>query len=380
MYCLKVEDFIDVKENRSSFDINDMVHICKRKNNTKRQYLFVNKCQAKHYPISPKLTLKLFDELYDEITKKISKDERILVVGFAETATGIAQRVTHKSVLDEKINVVYHLQTTREEIETPIKTINFDEEHSHAVTQKLYYKDDITEYDRVLFIEDEITTGNTILNFIAQFRKINPKTKYAVASILNWQNEENTKKYTDEDIETIYLVRGNIKNNLPEIKIEEDEVLLNMNSNQREESGVLKDTLNPRTGLTRKEFKEYIDIHLDKLQSEFGAWWGEKVAVIGTEENMYLPILIADWLGENTVVRATTRSPIIVSKENGYLIYNGIQISSAYDSERVNYLYNINKNYKKALVVIEEATMTFKEDLRDGLKALDVDNVVFEKQ
>ena len=66
MYCLRVEDFIDVKENKSSFELNDMVHICKRKNNTKRQYLFVNKYQAKHYPVSPKMALKLFDELYEE--------------------------------------------------------------------------------------------------------------------------------------------------------------------------------------------------------------------------------------------------------------------------------------------------------------------------
>lgn len=382
MYCLRVEDFIDVKENKSSFELNDMVHICKRKNNTKRQYLFVNKYQAKHYPVSPKIALKLFDELYEEITKKITNTERILVVGFAETATGIAQRITHKSILEEgkwkSLNIVYHLQTTREDIDTNKETIKFDEEHSHAVTQKLFYGSDVPIYDRVLFIEDEITTGNTILNFIEQFRKLNPGAKYAVASILNWQNEENSKRYEKERIDTIYLVKGNIKENLPEIELEENEVLIKTDcSNDKK---VLGSCNNPRVGMTRSDFKEYIEFHFDRLQSAFAAWWGDRVMVIGTEENMYLPILIANWLGDNATVRSTTRSPITVSKEDGYLIYNGIQIPSAYDTERTTYLYNIDSTYEKALVVLERATLGFKECIRDGLKELGVEKTVFEKQ
>lgn len=383
MYCLKVEDFIDVKENKSSFPVNEMVHICKRKNNAKRQYLFVNRYQAKHYPISPKLTLKLFDELYDEITKKIDKNERILVVGFAETATGIAQRITHKSIIDEDegnktLNIVYHLQTTREDIDTTKETIKFDEEHSHAVTQKLFYGEDVPVYDRVLFVEDEITTGNTILNFIEQFKKINPGAKYAVASILNWQNEENSKRYEKEKIDTIYLIKGCIKENLPEINLEENEVLIKYYSN--EDKKILNSYSNPRVGMTREDFKEYIEFHFDRMQSNFAPWWGERVMIIGTEENMYLPILIANWLGDNTTVRSTTRSPITVSKEDGYLIYNGIQIPSAYDTNRTTYLYNIDNTYKKALIVLERATLGFKECIRDGLRELGVDKVIFEKQ
>ena len=38
MYNLKVADFVDIKENLSSFDVEDMVHICKRKNNAKIRY------------------------------------------------------------------------------------------------------------------------------------------------------------------------------------------------------------------------------------------------------------------------------------------------------------------------------------------------------
>ena len=43
MYNIKVQDSVDIKEVKTSFDINDLIHICKRCNNTKREYLFVNK-------------------------------------------------------------------------------------------------------------------------------------------------------------------------------------------------------------------------------------------------------------------------------------------------------------------------------------------------
>ncbi len=132
--------------------------------------------------------------------------------------------------------------------------------------------------------------------------------------------------------------------------------------------------------MTRSDFKEYIEFHFDRLQSAFAAWWGDRVMVIGTEENMYLPILIANWLGDNATVRSTTRSPITVSKEDGYLIYNGIQIPSVYDTERTTYLYNIDSTYEKALVVLERATLGFKECIRDGLKELGVEKTIFEKQ
>ena len=84
-YLLKVEDFVNIEENKSSFVINDMVAICKRSNNPNRDYLFVNKYQAKHYPVKAHNTLQLFSELYQEIKRQIPSDKRILVVGFSES-------------------------------------------------------------------------------------------------------------------------------------------------------------------------------------------------------------------------------------------------------------------------------------------------------
>ena len=50
-----------------------------------------------------------------------------------------------------------------------LQILFFSEAHSHATEQKLV-KDDIdrviNDIDRIVFIEDEVTTGNTIMNII----------------------------------------------------------------------------------------------------------------------------------------------------------------------------------------------------------------------
>ena len=114
MYDIRVEDFIDVKSNKSPFDLNDLIHICKRVNNSKREYLFVNRYQGKHIPESPYNITSLFDSFVAEVKANIKPSEKVIVVGFAETATGIAEYLTYKLSLDKeyKNTIVYHLQTS----------------------------------------------------------------------------------------------------------------------------------------------------------------------------------------------------------------------------------------------------------------------------
>ena len=75
-------------------------------------------------------------------------------MGFAETATAIGAQAAITVGAD-------YIQTTREVI-PGVNYLFFSEEHSHATEQKLV-KDDIdraaAETDRIIFIEDEVTTG-----------------------------------------------------------------------------------------------------------------------------------------------------------------------------------------------------------------------------
>ena len=151
------------------------------------------------------------------------------------------------------------------------------------------------EFNRVIFIEDEITTGKTILNFISEFSKINPKCKYSVASILNWQNKESIKTYEDMDIDRIYLVSGELKDNVPSIDIEENEVedfFTNQNSNNVKISSMYESEIhNARLGLLNEDFEKQLDIMTDinmciaeMIDKE------DSIMVVGTEEFMFYPI------------------------------------------------------------------------------------------
>lgn len=378
-YQLKINDFVNVIENKSSFNPDDLIHICKRYKNPKRDYLFVNKYQAKHYPSQANTTIQLFKELYEQIKKHLSSQERVLIIAFAETATAIGQAIMHFSLENDNLNAVFYLQTTREDLNTSIQTLSFEEEHSHATNQKLYYREDIPEYDTILFIEDEITTGNTILNFITEFKKLNKKTKYAVASILNWQNKSHASTYREENIDTIYLIKGQLKDDVPSISI--DYQNLPENNLDQNEKVTLSSKNNPRLGLTQTEFRNYsksLETLISKLDDYPLDSDSYKVRVIGTEENMWLPILLALHIGAK--VRSTTRSPIAISPEDNYLIKNAIHLPSAYNSQRSTYLYNVTEEVDRYIIVYEEMTKAFEESIREQLQPYSRQEIIFIQQ
>ena len=108
---------------KNNYKEEDLVVIAKRENNTKRTYLVVNKLQGKHIPVSPSKALAMFDTLAD-ILKNRYQNEKVLFVGFAETATAIGARVANT------FGGIY-IQTTREKI-PDVDYLFFTESHSHA--------------------------------------------------------------------------------------------------------------------------------------------------------------------------------------------------------------------------------------------------------
>ena len=101
----------------------DLVKIAKRENNTKRNYLVVDPLQGKHIPVVPSKALDLFAALADTFREKY-KDEKLLLVGFAETATAIGAQAAITVGAD-------YIQTTREVI-PGVNYLFFSEEHRAA--------------------------------------------------------------------------------------------------------------------------------------------------------------------------------------------------------------------------------------------------------
>lgn len=358
----EIKNFIDLKENKSKLNsVDEIVGVCKRINNSKRDFLFVNKFQGKHVPQSPSRVLKLFDEFAQNI--KI-KDEKVLVIGFAETATAIGNYVSAKLP-----NCIYEMQTTREIIHNQEPIVEFKEEHCHAPTQLLYGdKKMLFEAQTVLFVEDEITTGKTIINFINELNKINPNLKYAVASILNWQDEESSALYKKLNIDTYYLIKGEIKDLTAKVDIvSESEFSIENNTTDKIRCTQVKSEYCSleKTRLGRNPIKDielygeslYNEIlKSSELLNEISKTENKNILVMGTEELMYEPLLLANYLEKNTnnivLYHATTRSPIEVSNQDGYILKKKFKFSSCYDQNRTTYIYNLDK-YDYVLIVTD---------------------------
>ena len=340
------------------YELEDILKVAKRYNNNKRSYILVNPLQGKHMPISPKIALKMMDYLGKKVAR-LCKGETKLVIGFAETATAIGAMVA-KNLAD---NCIY-IHTTREKISKESKSIVFQEEHSHAVEQKLVSNNLekwIENTNTIVFVDDELSTGKTVYNMICQMKKVFPKIRQKrliVASIINRLKDEDEKKLLDIGIFCISLIKIsqiNYEKILSKIKTKEADSAY-LNDVFRDYTHFFSNIkLNPRYGIFindyikawQQEFKDNID--------KYNVWDKNcRILILGTEECMLPGLIIGEELEKNgfkkIFFQATTRSPIAISVDNNYPIVSGWQIKSFYGDERKNYIYNL-KTYDIVLIV-----------------------------
>lgn len=331
----------------------DLVKIAKRENNNKRKYLVVNQLQGKHIPVRPSKAFAMFQKLADTLREEYKK-ENLLLIGFAETATAIGAAVAVE--LGTK-----YIQTTREII-PDVEYIFFSEEHSHATEQKLVKNDIdniIGDIDRIIFIEDEVTTGKTILNIIYILEKLYPeKVKFSVASLLNGMDGNALRLYSEKDIKLHYLVKTN-HDQYTEIadSFAGDGVYMpckEQNTTVTQE--ILADSLmNARRLICADQYQEACEALWIKIDKELQGKLSGKVLVLGTEEFMYPALFVAKQIeqsGAEVVSHSTTRSPIAVSSEADYPLHTRYELRSLYDKDRVTYLYDLDR-YDTVLIITD---------------------------
>ena len=360
----------------------ELVRIAKRENNTRRKYLVVNRLQGKHIPVSPKEALQMFRSLA-ELIKEAYPSERLLMVGFAETATAIGAAVAIECQ-------AAYMQTTREVIDG-VDYLYFSESHSHATEQKLVKTDldkIIGKTDRIVFIEDEVTTGNTILNIVRLIQKTYAQpVSFAVASILNGMNEEALENYKNLKIPVHYLVKT-AHDTYTEIaeqyqadgtchictKPQEKEVEQQKEVQQQIEMQQTKEAqqpievqeisgwINARRLHTADTYKQACEQLWQEIQQKYGytkytkeTETGRRILVLGTEEFMYPALYVGAKLeeaGYTVRMHATTRSPIAVSKEEKYPLHTRYELASLYDKNRTTFVYDLAE-YEEVLVLTD---------------------------
>lgn len=392
---MRLEDFVTLSEIDPDLlsDVghpNDFISVCKRFNNNKRGFLFVNHKQGKHVPMNPNSIYSLFrvyadkarEGIFGKKARFMSSEEwknsvgrNVVFVGFAETATAFGMSSAW-------LNRGIYMQTSRSYLtdgitSTQLEHINFSEEHSHAVGQYVYKtnteSDDVSlDYlksaESIVFCEDEITTGKTILNLVSALRNkgwVSEDVKFYTMSVLNWQSEESLEKFKVANVTPLWLVKGLLKDSINDVEVSDvqdfdtsyynpDDVppeLFNLYLHMPTQYGLLRHGYDFR--VLYEKFYEMIRVEASKVKKLVDELGWHRICVLGTEEYMFIPMMIAMQLcheGYEVKFHATTRSPITPSKD--YIISSGRKFHSLENFEVVNYLYNYEPNNYDGTVVI----------------------------
>ena len=368
---------INIRKNKYNLNLNDLIVMGKRINNEKRNFLFISKVLGKHIEAKPSVCKEIGCKLAGLIFNKEEKgesyknNEKICVLGFAETATGLGMAVA------SYIQNSYYLTTTREDIKEIKSILKFEEEHSHATTHKCFPldKDKLINSEKIILVDDEITTGKSMINIIKELKEVTNAKKFIIVSILDWRNEEHRKVYDDLvnkeniNVEVLSLISG-------EIKIKDTTTYMDNNDNViNDTTDVLNynalDRIDLKTNYEKEvesyllhtgrfgvEFNEIESLEskckdiANRLQDFIGS--NEKILVLGHGENIYIPCRIASYIKGDVNFKSTTRSPIYCDDVDGYPIK---EKHVFYHKGVKYYFYNkseIEKKYDKVILITED--------------------------
>lgn len=365
-----------------NYNENDLITIAKRDNNTKRPFLLVNPLQGKHIPAVPSQCLELFSALAERVFKEQKNTyEHTLIIGFAETATAIGMGLAVCAPFPAA-----YIQTTREHFKGK-EFLYFNEEHSHA-TDQMVIREFLDEHLRpdthIIFSEDEVTTGKTIENFIHVLKKTYPDCHFSfgIASILNGMGEEKRKSlqaqgisihyllpvpaYDYEKILSDYAYEESLRfccRKLPENKSMPETTATKDADQQSIQVLYPGNYQNTRLGVMAPDYQQLCKQLSEKVLTETDLTdiSGKRILVLGTEELMYAGICLGSYIEKHTdnhvFFHATTRSPILPSREENYPLHSRYELTSFYEQNRTTYLYNLD-TYDLCFVLTDSLNRT----------------------
>jgi hypothetical protein len=358
-----------------------------RRHNARRSALFVSRVLGKHVPASP-ATIALAGEL---LAARVARPDRgwpfgpvdlgdpgpararlgadrplwpdATVISFAETATALGHLVR------DGLGAATFLHTTRAALdEAPLLAV--EEEHSHATSHRLHHRDPtaLAADGPVVLVDDELTTGRTMLNTITALHAHHPRPRYVVAALLDWRDDASrsafdaTAQRLGTPIDVVALVTGEV-----------DGALVDGPAPAEPGAGSPVPAAGParrlrvalpvpptaRRGWTPTDqdaLDEAVPAVADRLA---GALVGDgRVLCVGTEELMYVPLRIAERLASLVSgpvhYQSTTRSPVVVADVDGYPVRHGLRFAHHDEPHRLGRLYNVAPGAQDDIVVFVE--------------------------
>jgi hypothetical protein len=322
-------------------------------------------------------------ELCERLEGQRAELPGVVTIGYAETATGLGQLVAGQLGS-------YYIHSTREaaSAEGLAPYGAFEEMHSHATSHQLLPTSraalDLAE--TVVLVDDELSTGATLINTIRELHGTAPHGRYVVASLVDLRSPEDRGKLDALAVElgtrisAVALAHGTIQ--LPELLAADAAELIRSlplpdaaaavpgQVRLLDLNGLVPPVRSARFGIAGRPGPEQAAGIAAAVAAALGAGVapGDRILVLATEEFMALPLAVAARLQElwpDTDVRysTSTRSPIAVLDEPGYAVRSAVAFDSdddAPDGPGPRFAYNFahpDERFDTIVVMPEPGTL-----------------------
>ncbi|MGC9537673.1 phosphoribosyltransferase [Streptomyces sp. UG1] len=166
-------------------DLTELLGLALRRN-PKRAHLLVSNVLGKHVPQSPSVVYGAGFALGRRVRDLLGAGEsaRAVVLGYAETATGLGHSVA------DGLGSATYLHSTRRPVAGVARAGGFEESHSHATSHLLLPEDPelLVGDGPLVLVDDEFSTGNTVLNTVRDLHGRYPRRRYVVVALVDMRS------------------------------------------------------------------------------------------------------------------------------------------------------------------------------------------------
>ncbi|MFE7166034.1 phosphoribosyltransferase [Streptomyces sp. NPDC057616] len=173
--------------------LTDLLGLALRRN-PKRAHLLVSHVLGKHVPQSPSVVYGYGFTLGRRVRDLLGEEAGAAVVlGYAETATGLGHSVA------DGLGLAPYLHSTRRPVAGVAAAGGFEESHSHATSHLLLPEDPalLASDGPLVLVDDEFSTGNTVLNTVRDLHERYPRRRYVVVALVDMRSSADAGRLAD---------------------------------------------------------------------------------------------------------------------------------------------------------------------------------------